>query len=329
MAGYTDTAFRTLCHRLDAGILYTEVTSAQAIVRDSKSTLYMLEAEPSEHPLAAHIYGSTPEVFARAAIAVHAMNRFDFIDINTGCPVRKVVSKGSGAALLKDPALIGRIVRAVREAVPLPVTVKTRSGFCGESVNVSEIAHAVEDAGGAAIAIHARVATRKHSGPADWSVLARVKAERKIPVLGNGGVDCAEDALRMIAATGVDGVMIGRGAIGNPWIFRDIRRLSEGLPIQPPSPAELKAVIVEHLDALRLYKARHPKYAGKRFRIPPDDAAALHFRGHIFQYLSGFRAWPSVRRRLNTLNSIPAILEAVDWLQAREDESICGRHDQP
>ena len=315
MAGYTDVVMRTLARRYHCGMAYTEVTSAEGIVRGSKQTLHMLETAPGERPIAAHIYGANPDILAQAAAFLERTGRFQTIDLNCGCPVAKVVAKGAGAALMKHPEKIAQIIRAIKQAVSLPVTVKTRLGVSPERMNISEIAHAVEESGGSAIAIHARFVTGRHTGQADWPALARIKSERSIPVIGNGGVLSAADVLRMFAETGVDGVMIGKAAVGNPWIFQEAWSVLHGHRIQPPSMQERRSVIEEHLRALIAHKER----AGKSRRHPQNGAeqsAVLHFRAHLVGYIKGFKKSAEVRRTLQDMRQVADVMAAVDGLQA-------------
>ena len=312
MAGYTDAAFRELCHRYGARLCYTEVVNAEGLLHNSKPTFHLLETVPDEHPVVAHIYGSKPEVMAEAAAIIENLNRFVLIDINAGCPVRKIVAKGAGAALMKDPGRLHDIVRAVVNATSLPVTVKTRLGLTTERVNIDETSHAIEEAGAQALAIHARVASEHHNGPADWKILSDTVASRNIPIIGNGGIDTAEDAPRMIEQTGVAGIMIARAAVGNPWIFQDILGLLSGNPAPAHSLEEHRRVIVEHLDAL--VRLKEIERRCKRRHLPPDQSAALHFRAHLHKYLAGFKGWGSVRRRLNDINTRDAVIEAIDWV---------------
>lgn len=311
MAGYTDSAFRILCRRYGCGMVFTEVVNAEALVRGRNLSLHMLETDPAERPAAAHLYGSKPEVMARAAAVAARLGRFDLVDINAGCPVPKIVAKGAGAALMKDPARIQAIVSAVREAVTLPVTVKTRIGLDPDRLTIAEVGRAAEAGGASALFVHARVASNRHSGEADWSALARVKAERAIPVIGNGGVEKAEDVFRMMERTGVDGVMIGRAAVGNPWIFREIRAMADGRPVPPRSFEELRAVIAEHLRRMTVLKAQELNYRRKS-KYTPEERAALQFRAHLFRYLNGLRGCTEVRRRLQVMNTVEAIMAAVD-----------------
>jgi tRNA-dihydrouridine synthase len=220
-------------------------------------------------------------------------------------------------ALMRDPGKLGRIVAAVRAAVSVPVTVKTRIGLVPERMLASELAQAVEEGGAQALAVHARFASNHHRGPADWETLARVKAERNIPVIGNGGVMKAEDAVAMFRATGVDAVMIGRGAVGNPWIFQEVRGLLGGGGARPHTLAEHRDTIASHLASLVELKEKESR-ARRRRKATADAAAALHFRAHLCRYLSGFQRWGDLRRSLNTMNSTEAVLGAVDEVIGRQ-----------
>jgi tRNA-dihydrouridine synthase B len=317
MAGYTDSVFRSICRRYHCPVTLTEVVNADGTIRGGHQTLHLLETAPGERPLGAHIYGADPGRLAEAAVIIEKMDRFDFIDINCGCPVPKIVRKGAGAALMRTPEKIGQIVRAVRSAVSLPVTVKTRIGLSPDKINITEVTHAVEDGGASVIFIHARVASKRHSGEADWETLARVKAGRSILVVGNGGISSADDFFKMLSNTGVDGVMIGRAAVGNPWIFDEIYCRVNNLPWSPHSHAEHRAIVMEHLEQLVLLKQKEHRHK-KKSGTPVDQSAALHFRAHLHQYLRGFRCWPDVRRHLNTMHKIEDIREAVDWIISNE-----------
>lgn len=317
MAGYTDSVFRTICRRYHCPVTLTEVVNAEGTIRGGHQTLHLLETDPAERPVGAHIYGSDPDRLALAASIIEKMDRFDFIDINCGCPVPKIVRKGAGAALMKNPEKIGLIVKTVKSAVSLPVTVKTRTGWSPDKMNIHEVAQAVEEGGGSAIFIHARFASRRHSGEADWEALARIKSERSIPVIGNGGVSCADDVFRMINQTRVDGVMIGRAAVGNPWLFDEIYCRINNLQWSKHSLEEHRTIIMEHLEQLVLLKQKENRHR-KKSSTPVDQSAALHFRAHLHQYLRGFSGWPEVRRHLNTMHRIEDISRAVDWIISNE-----------
>jgi len=320
MAGYTDAAMRLLCREFHCGLAMTEVVTAEGLWRGSRPSLHLLETLPAEGPVGAHIYGREPSSMAAAAVVIEKLGRFDFIDINCGCPVRKMVRRGAGVALMKEPERIGQIVSAVREAVSLPVTVKTRLGLSPNRHNVSEVAQAVEEAGGAAVFIHARYASHKHAGRPDWEALARVKRERSIPVVGNGGVEAAEDVWRMRAETGVDGVMIGRAAIGNPWIFEEVWRRSRGESIAQHSMAEHRAVIERHLERLIALVEKEQLWR-RHGAMPAEQAAARLFRGHLFKYLCGWEGWGEVRRTLSSIQSRRDVMEAVDRVLTAQRET--------
>jgi tRNA-dihydrouridine synthase B len=310
MSGYTKAPFRAICRQHHCGLVFTEVTSAKGIARRSHNSLRFLETFPEEHPIGAHIYGAEIDVLVRAARVIESLGRFALIDINCGCPVPKVMNRGGGAALMRDPQKIHNIVQAISQAVSLPVTVKTRLGLSRESANVSEVAHAAEEGGAKVITVHARFASDKHRGSADWEALKRIKAERTIPVIGNGGITEARRALEMMAQTSVDGVMIARAAIGNPWIFEEINHLWTGEPYTPPSVEERRAVIAEHLHGLnRLIEMEN---RDRKTPIPNEQIACHRFRGHLTRYLVGKPGLKALRQNLEKMASVEAILAAVD-----------------
>ncbi|MDD4869727.1 MAG: tRNA-dihydrouridine synthase family protein [Kiritimatiellae bacterium] len=317
MAGYTDSVFRSICKKYHCPVTLTEVVNAEGTIRGGHQTLHLLETNPGERPIGAHIYGADPDRLAAAAIIIEKTDRFDFIDINCGCPVPKIVRKGAGVALMRTPEKIERIVYTVKSAVSLPVTVKTRIGLSPDKMNIHEVSQAVEAGGASAIFIHARFASQRHSGEANWEILARIKSEMSIPVIGNGGISCVDDVFRMFSQTRVDGVMIGRAAVGNPWFFDEIYCRVNNLPWSPHSLEEHRAIIMEHLENLVLLKQKEYRYK-KKNSIPVDQAASLHFRAHLHQYLRGFHGWPQIRRNLNTMHRIENIREAVDWIIAKQ-----------
>ncbi len=310
MAGYTDWPFRILCRRMGAAMTFTEMVTSDGIVRGSPQTMHYLETHPDEHPLGAHLYGADIDIMARAAQAVEALGRYDAIDINCGCPVAKIRRRGAGVGLMKDPQKLHDMVKAMVGAVKLPVTVKTRLGFTPATMNIREIAHAVEEAGAAALFLHARTAEAVFSGPPNLEMLRQIKQELKIPVIGNGGIRTPAQAREMLDLTGVDGVMIGRGAIGNPWIFKAIRADWLGGREDPPSGAEKNAVICAHLEDL-VVNMRQEDQRRKRRRHTAENAACRKIRGHLARYINGVPGTRDFLRQLNSLETIPDVQRAV------------------
>lgn len=320
MAGYTDAAFRSICKELGAGACYTEVTSAEGIRRDSKKTFQLLEVSEHDHPIAGHIFGKSVEAMVEAAQYIEQLGCFDWIDLNCGCPVKKVVRRGAGAALMKEPEEIGEIVRAVKKAVSLPVTVKTRIGFSPAFPDHLTIAKIVEDAGADMIAVHGRLACNFHGGEADWEKLGEIKQALKIPVIGNGGVVAPEDATEMVRVSGVDGVMIGRGAVGNPWLFGQISNGWKNEPVVFPTLGNRRKVIEAHL--LRLVELNEASTAERRRKekFVPETAACLTFRPHLAQYLKGLRGRRELMQHLNEMHDVKTVIAAVDRVLEQNDE---------
>jgi nifR3 family TIM-barrel protein len=315
MAGYTDGAFRSLCLEQGCGAVVTEMVSAQGLIRHHARTEHYLDTWGDEHPIGAQLYGSDPAVMAAAAAKVAGLRRFDFLDINAGCPMPKIRNRGDGAGLMRAPAKLAEIVRQVKAAVAgaLPVTVKTRIGWDADSVNVLETTAAAESAGAEAIFLHARVASVRHSGPADWDLIAATKRARHIPVIGNGGVKIAADVFRMAQATGVDGVMIGRPALGNPWLFRDIRDAAAGRELRRPAVEDIRAAIHEHLRRELDLMGRRGKRELKR---GAELTACLVLRAHLVRYLRGFRGFGALAQTLEERVDAATLRQRVDEVLA-------------
>ncbi|NLJ46123.1 MAG: tRNA dihydrouridine synthase DusB [Treponema sp.] len=280
VAGYSDAAFRSVCAENGCDLAYTEMVSSEALIRGHRATRTLLQRGESEKLYAVQIFGSDPRSMARAAELLEPY-RPALVDINCGCPVPKIVRAGAGSALLRDPALLGEIVRAVRESAPAPVTVKIRLGWDEGSVNYLETAAAAVEAGASAVTLHARTRAQGYSGTADWPALARLKASVRVPVFGSGDVFRPRDARRMIEETGVDGVMIARGAMGKPFIFRQARAVLEGREPGDPTPGERAAVARRHL-------ALAVGYLGER-------TACVEFRKQMCAYTKGVRGGAELR----------------------------------
>ena len=251
MAGITDLPFRLICRRLGCGMTVSEMVSAKGLLYKNVKTTEMLRIDDGERPTAIQLFGSVPAELAEAARMVEASGA-DMIDFNMGCPVPKIVNNGEGSALMKNPQLAHDILAAMVKAVKIPVTVKFRAGWDDANRNAVEVARAVEAAGVSAVAVHGRTRQQFYEGKADWSIIADVKQAVKVPVFGNGDIFTVADGLRMLEQTGCDGLMIGRGADGNPWLFTALAAALRGEPLpQPPSLKERQAQAAEHLEMLR------------------------------------------------------------------------------
>lgn len=257
MAGVTDLPFRLLVKEMGCGLVYTEMVSDKGLIYQNEHTLDMLRIDDGERPVALQIFGSEPEPMAKAAKIVEKAGA-DIVDINMGCPTLKIVKNGEGSALMRTPELAYAIIASVVDAVQIPVTVKIRKGWNDSSVNAVQMAMLAEKAGAAAISVHGRTREQFYSGEADWSIIKAVKESVSIPVNGNGDVRSPQDALRLLTETGCDGIMIGRGAQGNPWLFRQvIHYLATGQLLPGPTMAERFDMTLRHLEMLVVHKGEH------------------------------------------------------------------------
>ena len=298
MAGVTDLPFRLLCKEQGCGMLYSEMISAKSILYHNKNTEELLKVTPEENPIAVQLFGADPQIMAEIAKIIEERS-FDTIDVNMGCPVPKVVNNGEGSALLKNPKLIGEIISAMAKAVTKPITVKIRKGFNDQLINAPEIAHIIQESGGAAVAVHGRTREEYYSGTADWDIIRQVKERVSIPVIGNGDIFCVEDAIKMIQTTGCDGIMVGRGARGNPWIFKRISHYMEtGEILKKPSLEESIEMILRHARLLIEYKG---EFTGIR-----------EMRKHFGWYTAGYPHSAALRGEANLIESYFALEEIVN-----------------
>ena len=287
MAGVTDLPFRLICKEQGCGLLYTEMINGKALCYDDENTKKMLKIEEEEHPVAVQIFGSEPEFMGRAAEIMNDYSN-EILDINMGCPAPKVVKNGDGSALMKNPKLAEEVLRAVVKNSKKPVTLKIRKGWDDNSVNAVEIAKIAEDCGISALAIHGRTREQFYTGKADWDIIAEIKKNLSIPVIGNGDVFTIEDSINMLDKTGCDAIMIGRGAQGNPWIFKRINHyMNTGEILPEPTLNEKISTAIKHL---KLAVEEHGEYVAVR-----------EMRKHIAWYLKGLRNSAKLRDEINKI----------------------------
>lgn len=297
MAGVTDLPFRLLCKEQGAGLLCMEMVSAKAILYHNKNTEKLLEIAPEETPVSLQLFGSDPDIIADIAAKIED-RPFAILDINMGCPVPKIVNNGEGSALMRNPHLAAEIVRKTSGAIRKPVTVKIRKGFDEEHCNAVELAKYLEDAGAAAITVHGRTREQFYSGAADWEIIRKVKEAVRIPVIGNGDVTDGESAKRMLEETGCDGIMIGRAAQGNPWIFREVHSYLEcGVKVERPSAREVRDMIRRH--ALLQLECKG-EYIGIR-----------EMRKHVAWYIAGYPHAAGLRKKVCSVESMEELMELV------------------
>ena len=300
MAGVTDLPFRLLCKEQGAGLLCMEMVSAKGIMYNNKNTKFLLTIDERERPVSLQLFGSDADIISEQAKRIEELP-FDILDINMGCPVPKIVNNGDGSALMKNPLLAGEIIEKTARAIQKPVTVKIRKGFDEEHINAVEMAHIAQESGAAAIAVHGRTREQYYSGKADWEIIRKVKEAVKIPVIGNGDVWTPQDAIDMRKQTGCDGVMIGRGAQGNPWIFKQILHYEQtGELLEKPSPQEVTEMILRHAKMQMEFKG---EYIGMR-----------EIRKHATWYTAGYKNSAKLRGKINETETYEELKELLSHL---------------
>ena len=302
MAGVTDLPFRLLCKEQGAGLLCMEMISAKALQYKNRNTKALLQIDPREYPVSLQLFGADPDIISEQAKVIEELP-FQILDINMGCPVPKVVKNGEGSALMKNPRLVYDVVYKTVRAISKPVTVKIRKGFDEEHVNAVEIAKIIEEAGGAAVAVHGRTREQYYSGKADWDIIRQVKEAVSIPVIGNGDVTGSLAAEQLLEETGCDGVMIGRGCQGNPWIFRELNEYEEtGKVPHRPSKKEIREMMLRH--------------AQLQIELKGDYLGIREMRKHVAWYTKGMEGSAKLRDEINRV-------ESYEELEKLLNERIC------
>lgn len=301
MAGVTDLPFRLLCKEQGSSLMYTEMVSAKGLYYGDKKTKSLMQTVDQEKPIGIQIFGSDPKIMGQ--VVKEQINNMDFalIDINAGCPAPKIVKNGDGSALMKNPQLLGELVYAVVKESIKPVTVKIRSGWDEDHINAVEVAKIIEEAGASAVTVHGRTREQFYSGKSNWNVIKRVKEELRIPVIGNGDIKSYKDAISLLDSTRCDGIMVGRGSLGNPWIFSMLINRSE----KCPSPQEKIQTAIRHMEML--------------LEIKPETVVMGEIRKHIGWYTKGLQGSAEIRNQINqTLSSIEVKKLLINYMKLTE-----------
>ncbi|MDF2907250.1 MAG: dus1 [Herbinix sp.] len=306
MAGVTDLPFRLLCKEQGVDLVYTEMVSAKGVQYNNKNTEQLLQIADEERPAALQLFGADPDILRDTARRLEHRN-FDILDINMGCPVPKVVNNGEGSALMKNPKLIGEIVRKVSTDYSKPVTVKIRKGFNDDCINAVEVAKIAEENGAAAIAVHARTREQYYSGKADWEAIRMVKEAVSVPVIGSGDVFSPQDAKAMIEQTGCDAIMMARGTRGNPWLFAQIKAyLNKGVLLPKPNFDEVRAMILRHAVMLADYKG--------------ETIAIREMRKHVAWYTTGYPGSAKLRNHVNEIETMDDLKKLLEKYQIHTEK---------
>ena len=309
LAGISNLPFRLIARSFGCALAYTEMVSANGLTRNTEKTFEYLQSCAEDKPLGVQIFGADPQSLVRAA-CIACEHGADLIDVNMGCPVKKVIKTGAGAMLMKDPGAVGRIVAAVKKAVPIPVTVKIRSGWNRGSINAVEIARIAADAGADAVAVHGRTADQGYSGTADWKVIAAVKEALRIPVIGNGDIWQPQDAVKMMVQTSCDAVMVGRGALGNPWIFAGINQMLDR------NPGGWMPDLRQRYEIIKKHWSMEAELCDSR-------VAARKFRKHLLWYTKGLEGSSCFRNLVSARSDGKNMLDELDkYFRSLTEDSI-------